>query len=86
MDDFKKANKGVDVTNRLIEIGDRVAAVFKYGDSAPNLILCEVIGFTRTKLRLRRLDYDDEATKYPHQCVRVDYTKPGDLVLILKEN
>lgn len=80
---MSKIENSVDATNRLVEIGDRVAAIVQWGDSSPDLVLCEVIGFTPKKIKLRN-DYGSEITKFPHQCVRVDYTKPADLVLILK--
>jgi hypothetical protein len=78
-----KIENCVDATNRLVEVGDRVAAIFQRGDSAPDLNVCEVVGFTEKKIRINY--HGQTITKFPHQCVRVDYTKPADLVLILKE-
>lgn len=87
----KEITSAVDASNRLIEIGDTVAFMEARGNGQ-ELLVAKVLGFSPKKIRLAYKRYswynDDKQstiTKYPHQCVRIDY-KPADLVLALKNS
>lgn len=84
--------KGIDAANRLVEVGDTVAFMEARGQNGQDILVAKVVGFTPKKIRLAykrnkwwRDDQAETITKYPHQCVRIDY-KPADLVLALKNS
>lgn len=87
----KEITSGIDAANRLVEIGDTVAFMESRGQTGQDILVAKVVGFSPKKIRLayKRHSWRDapseSITKYPHQCVRIDY-KPADLVLALKHS
>jgi hypothetical protein len=88
----KEITSGIDAANRLVEIGDTVAFMEARGQSGQDILVAKVVGFSPKKIRLAykrhawwRDDQSETVTKYPHQCIRIDY-KPADLVLALKHS